>query len=316
MNLKTIITTLFCTTLIHSMAFAGNLPASEFNFNGARLWESMKTVIQQHGNPLKTIDTVSTSPEGHQTPVRIFFYGPDQEGNVDNLGIRITATSMGSEITHIETKHDGVTTPAGIHVGSTEKAVQKAYGKPDGIFPKGEITYYGYLSPVRPHDRLFLGIQNQHVVSMTLTKNDVGFASHPLYGSQTFVIGGLLYSSTMDNVRSIYGTPTSHTTETFKTRYHTYLTNDIYWYGDSVKITSRNNHLLSLDVFANNGWTAPGGIAVGDSVQKLITTCGFPSFVKTRGNTTYYTYVYANIVMGFDIQNGMITSMGLGSGGD
>lgn len=313
---KTLIISITLSLLVTGASLASNkvVPNSEFKFNGVAVTQPAENADAQYGTPEKTEIVTHVSPEGRsiRNQVRIYKHG-----------IQVTTPEEYSQILNIKVTAPGITTAKGIQVGSTAKEVVKKYGDPHAIFPKGDIQYYGYYNLQTPPQglggnvRLYLGIKDNQVVSMELTQDDSNFATMPLIGSKMYAINGIRLHYGMDYIRSIYGNPTGHTTRTLATPYHTYITQDIYTYGDSVKIIARNNSLFAIEVTANNGWTAPGGIAVGMSVDELLTKYGFPT-TKPRQykGQIYYSYNYANVWLDFGIEGDKISSILLQHGGD
>lgn len=290
------------------------VPDSEFNINGLRITEKLSNVQAIYGQPTETKVITNVSPEGHKTQEKVLSYGS---------GLHITTDYLGKYVWNVTITDPKFSTPKGIHVGSSKKDVVRTYGDPHGVFPKGDTMYYAYYNiksmpqGYGANARLYIGIKDNKVVSMELTHDDLDFAALPLYGSKMYALNNIRLSYGMDYVRSIYGEPTSHRTHTFLTPYKTYITDDIYTYGDSVEIRSRRGTLLSITVTANNGWTAPGGIAVGMSVEELITKYGFPAQTpKPYKGHLYYSYGYANLYLLFEIKNGRIVEITLDTGGD
>ncbi len=314
MKLKQVCITVLAAFCLTSGVFAETaLPEDSFRLAGLTILDSPKILDNTVGNPLTT--TRVTYPDTYKSPNLVMTYP---------YGLTIYSDESRQYIHRITVTEPGFTTLNGIQVGDSLSKVTKKYGKPNAVITKDGMTYYVYTENLfitrgngRGFYRFYIGVKDNAVVSLTLTDTDDAFVSHPLQTSKDMTLGNLPLHVGMDYIRTIYGAPTKQSSRTFTSVYRNTITETTYWYGDSLEIVTRGNHIMSITTTKNNGWSAPGNITVGMDINDLRQAYGLTYAMKQKDGTVYYPYSYgANIYLGFSVKDNKIVSISLFSGGD
>lgn len=113
--------------------------------------------------------------------------------------------------------------------------------------------------------------------------------------SSEFTLGGICvaYGPTLDDVEASYGEP-----RFVSSRGST----NVYYYGDSVKITTWNfgngpERVNAIEVTANNGWATPAGLTVGMKKSTMVDLYG-TTYSEYDKRTGYTTYLYPHMGSG------------------
>ena len=99
-------------------------------------------------------------------------------------------------------------------------------------------------------------------------------------------LGGLTIGSSIDEMRRIYGEPTSHK---WVIEVH-----NSYQYGNTVTIdyNGSNKKIGFITISADNGWKTPRGLAVGDNISKALDMYGNPDYTQSGNFKTAYCYFH------------------------
>ena len=116
--------------------------------------------------------------------------------------------------------------------------------------------------------KIFIGM-----VFFLVAATQFNFANAMAYSEM--YLGSLTIGSTVDEMKRIYGEPSSNKWEIENLHSCTY--------GNSVNIgyNSTSKKLHDINVRANNGWKTPSGLAVGDNISKALDLCGNPDYVQS-----------------------------------
>ena len=102
-------------------------------------------------------------------------------------------------------------------------------------------------------------------------------------------LGGLTVGSTVDEMKRIYGEPTSHKVGIEHLGSYAYGNNVGIGYFDYQKA-----RITDITVSANNGWKTPSGLAVGDNISKALDLYDKPDDTKSNDFKTAYCYFHHN----------------------
>ena len=121
-------------------------------------------------------------------------------------------------------------------------------------------------------------------VFFVLAVTQINFANAMSYGEM--FLGSLTIGSSIDEMKRIYGEPTS------KEGGIENLASCSY--GNHVGIAYNNftKKIYSVTISANNGWKTPSGLAVGDNISKALDLCGNPDYTKVGNFKTAYCYFH------------------------
>ena len=100
-------------------------------------------------------------------------------------------------------------------------------------------------------------------------------------------LGGLTVGSTVDEMKRIYGEPSS-------TKWEIENLSSCE-YGNNVRIgyvSHKKVRITNITVSANNGWKTPSGLAVGDNISKALDLCGNPDYTQSGNFKTAYCYFH------------------------
>ena len=135
-------------------------------------------------------------------------------------------------------------------------------------------------------------------------------------------LGGLTVGSTVDEMKRIYGEPTSHKVGIEHLGSYAYGNNVGigYFYFQKARITD-------ITVSANNGWKTPSGLAVGDNISKALDLYGNPDYTQSGNFKTAYCYFHKSynqqmeskdfgFIILFNKDSGKILELGLWGDGD
>ena len=100
-------------------------------------------------------------------------------------------------------------------------------------------------------------------------------------------LGGLTVGSTVDEMKRIYGEPTSHKVGIEHLGSYAYGNNVGIGYFDYQKA-----RITDITVSANNGWKTPSGLAVGDNISKALDLYGNPDYTRSGSFKTAYCYFH------------------------